>query len=159
MPRKYIADRKETERKRQNSRTYKLSPKARKLPSSISTEGSSFMIESGNKDIYIVCGATDMRKGVDGLAAIVNLSLACDLSGASMFIFCNKSRNRVKIIEWDGDGFWLYQKRLERGTFPWPAEGNLRRMVITKDEFSCLFSGTKLRRRLSMDEVFPEVTA
>ena len=155
MPRKYIADRKETERKRQNSRTYKLSPKARKLPSSISTEGSSFMIESGNKEIYIVCGATDMRKGVDGLAAIVNLSLACDFSGASMFIFCNKSR----IIEWDGDGFWLYQKRLERGTFPWPAEGSLKRMVITKDEFSCLFSGTKLRRRLSMDEVFPEVTA
>ena len=113
------------------------------------------MIESGNKDIYIVCGATDMRKGVDGLAAIVNHRLACDFSGASMFIFCNKSR----IIEWDGDGFWLYQKRLERGTFPWPAEGNLRRMVITKDEFSCLFSGTKLRRRLSMDEVFPEVTA
>ena len=46
-----------------------------------------------------------MRKSVDGLAAIVNLSLACDFSGESMFIFCNKSRNRVKIIEWDGDGF------------------------------------------------------
>ena len=96
--------------KRQNPRTYKLSPKARKLLSSISTEGSSFMIESGNKDIYIVCGATDMRKGVDGLAAIVNFRLACDFSGTSMFIFCNKSRNRVKIIEWDGDGFWLYRK-------------------------------------------------
>ena len=68
------------------------------------------MIESGNKDIYIVCGAADMRKGVDGLAAIVNLSLACDFSGESMFIFCNKSRNRVKIIEWDGDCFWLYRK-------------------------------------------------
>lgn len=45
------------------------------------------MIESGNKEIYIVCGAADMRKGVDGLAAIVNLRLACDFSGASMFIF------------------------------------------------------------------------
>ena len=86
------------------------------------------MIESGNKDIYIVCGATDMREGVDGLAAIVNLRLACDFSVASMFIFCNKSRNRVKIIEWDGDGFWLYQKRLERGTFPWPAEGRVKRI-------------------------------
>ena len=91
------------------------------------------MIESGNKDIYIVCGAANMRKGVDGLAAIVNLSLACDFSGESMFIFCNKSRNRVKIIEWDDDGFWLYQKRLERGTFPWHAEGRVKRMVITKD--------------------------
>ena len=74
-----------------------------------------------------------MRKGVDGLAAIVNLSIACDFSGESMFIFCNNSRNRVKIIERDGDGFWLYQKRLERGTFPWPAEGRVKRMVITKD--------------------------
>ena len=53
------------------------------------------MIESGNKDIYIVCGATDMRKGVDGLAAIVNLSLACDFSGESMFIFCDKSASEA----------------------------------------------------------------
>ena len=53
------------------------------------------MIESGNKDIYIVCGAADMRKGVDGLAAIVNLSLACDFSGESMFIFCNKSASEA----------------------------------------------------------------
>ncbi|MCC8057442.1 IS66 family insertion sequence element accessory protein TnpB [Cloacibacillus sp.] len=63
------------------------------------------MIESINKEIYIVYGATDMRKGVDGLAAIVNHRLVCDFSGVSMFIFCNKSRNRVKIIEWDDDGF------------------------------------------------------
>ncbi|WP_462423816.1 IS66 family insertion sequence element accessory protein TnpB [Cloacibacillus porcorum] len=45
--------------------------------------------------IYIVCGAADMRKGVDGLAAIVNLSLACDFSGESMFIFCNKSASEA----------------------------------------------------------------
>ena len=51
-----------------------------------------------------------MRKSVDGLAAIVNLSLACDFSGESMFIFCNKSRNRVKIIECDVELIKLYRK-------------------------------------------------
>ena len=74
-----------------------------------------------------------MRKWVDGLAAIVNLSLACDFSVVSMFIFCNKSRNKVKIIEWDSDGFCPYHKKLERGTFLWPAEGRAKRMVITID--------------------------
>ena len=70
------------------------------------------MLECSGKEIYLVCGATDMRKGLDGLAAIANLRFACVSFGSAMFIFCNKSRNRVKIIEWNGDGFWLYQKRL-----------------------------------------------
>jgi IS66 Orf2 like protein. len=70
-----------------------------------------------------------------------------------MFIFCNRSRNRVKILEWDHDGFWLYQKRLEKGTFPWPKEGKVKKITLSGDEFSCLLAGTKLRRRLAMDEV------
>ena len=63
------------------------------------------MLECSGKEIYLVCGATDMRKGLDGLAAIANLRFACVSFESAMFIFCNKSRNRVKIIEWDGDGF------------------------------------------------------
>lgn len=113
------------------------------------------MLECSGKEIYLVCGATDMRKGVDGLAAIANLRFACVSFESAMFIFCNKNCNRVKIIEWDGDGFWLYQKRLERGTFPWPPDGHGKRISVTGAEFSCLFAGTKLRRKLSMSEVFP----
>lgn len=118
------------------------------------------MINGEGKEIYIICGATDMRKGINGLAAIASLHLAGSSFESAMFIFCNKSRNRVKIIAWDGDGFWLYQKRLERGTFPWPAGGaKVKRITITKAEFSCLLSGTKLKRKLCMDEVFPTAVA
>lgn len=118
------------------------------------------MIDCESKEIYVISGATDMRKGIDGLAVIASLHLAGSFFESAMFIFCNKSRNRVKIIEWDGDGFWLYQKRLERGTFPWPADGTkVKHITITKAEFSCLLSGTKLKRKLCMDEVFPTAVA
>lgn len=117
------------------------------------------MFETCGKEIYVVCGPTDMRKGIDALSAIVNLRLICDSFESAMFIFCNRERNKVKILEWDNDGFWLYQKRLEKGTFPWPKEGKVKKMVLSGDEFSCLLAGTKLRRRLTMDEVLHGMTA
>ena len=117
------------------------------------------MFDHRGKQIYLICGSTDMRKGIDGLAAIVNLQNICDSFDSAMFIFCNRSHNRVKILEWDNDGFWLYQKRLEKGTFPWPKEGKVKKITLSGDEFSCLLAGTKLRRRLSMDEVVPGLSA
>ena len=76
------------------------------------------MIDCESKEIYVFCGAQRDR----WIAVIASLYLAGSSFEPVMFIFCNKSCNRVKIIAWDGDGFWLYQKRLERGTFPWPGE-------------------------------------
>jgi transposase len=113
------------------------------------------MFDCRGKEIYLICGATDMRKGIDGLSSIINLRLVCDAFDSALFIFCNRNRNRVKILEWDRDGFWLYQKRLERGTFPWPKDGKIKKITLSKEELSCLLGGTKLRRRLSMDEVAP----
>ena len=117
------------------------------------------MFDCRGKEIYLICGATDMRKGIDGLSSIINLRLVCDAFDSALFIFCNSSRNRVKILEWDKDGFWLYQKRLEKGTFPWPKDGKIKKMALSKEELSCLLSGTKLRRRLSMDEVAPGLSS
>jgi len=68
------------------------------------------MITFGDKKIYLACGQTDMRKSINGLAAIVEGSFKLDLYGVSLFVFCNRSRDRLKILEWDGDGFWLYFK-------------------------------------------------
>jgi len=73
--------------------------------------------------VYLACGHTDMRKQINGLSAKVQADFAQDPFGGALFVFCNRQRNRIKVLEWDGDGFWLYLKRLERGHFRWPEPG------------------------------------
>ena len=72
--------------------------------------------------IYIACGATDMRKSVDGLANIVRYDFELDPFGNYIFLFCNKSRNRLKALSWDRNGFCIYYKRLDGdgARFKWP---------------------------------------
>jgi transposase len=70
--------------------------------------------------IYLAAGPTDLRKAFDTLAAVVRNELVLDPLTGALFVFCNKRRNRVKILYWDRGGFWLLAKRLERGTFAWP---------------------------------------
>jgi transposase len=73
-----------------------------------------------NSGIYLVSGATDMRKSIDGLSLIVADVLDMDPLSQAWFIFCNRSRDKIKILFWDTNGFWLYYRRLEKGRFKWP---------------------------------------
>ncbi len=79
--------------------------------------------------VYLACGSTDMRKSIDGLAALVTHRFDLDLFSNSLFVFCNKDLDKLKILHWDHNGFWLYYRRLERGRFRWPhragAEGTI----------------------------------
>jgi transposase len=95
-----------------------------------------------------------MRKSINGLAAIVEGSFNLDPFNGALFVFCNRARNRVKILEWDGDGFWLYFKRLERGRFRWPKPGNDATMLLTGEELSYLLGGTRVELKLKRNEVF-----
>ena len=70
--------------------------------------------------VYLASGATDMRKSIDGLAALVSQSFRLDPFDSSLFVFCNRDRDKIKILVWDNNGFWLYYRRLERGRFRWP---------------------------------------
>ena len=74
--------------------------------------------------MYLACGKTDMRKSIDGLAAIVEGSFKLSPFDDALFVFCNGQRDRIKILQWDSDGFVLYFKRLEKGHFRWPAPGD-----------------------------------
>jgi len=107
----------------------------------------------GEKPVYLCCGHTDMRKSINGLMVVVQENLSLDPFSNALFVFCNRSRNRLKILEWDGDGFWLYFKRLERGRFHWPAEGESGTMALDAKELSCLIDSARLEKKLSRKEI------
>lgn len=72
--------------------------------------------------IYIACGYVDMRRQIDGLAAIVQQSFKLDPCSNSLFLFCGRRRDRIKALMFEGDGFVLLYKRLEAGSFRWPMD-------------------------------------
>jgi len=88
-----------------------------------------------------------MRKSIDGLAAIVQMSFSLDPFSTSLFVFCNKSRNKIKILQWENNGFWLYYKRLERGKFRWPDGNNSNTINITQRELNWLLDGLELEQK------------
>ena len=92
------------------------------------------------ENIYIACGYTDMRKAIDGLAAIVKENFAMDPMANNLFLFCGKRRDRIKALYWESDGFVLLYKRLETGRFQWPRSEKEVRLLSTQ-EFRWLMEG------------------
>lgn len=95
--------------------------------------------------IWLVAGATDMRKGFDGLSAAVQTALGDDPFSGHLFVFRGRRGDRVKVLWWDGQGMCLYYKRLERGRFVWPQalEGVVH---LTSAQLSMLLEGIDWRR-------------
>lgn len=94
--------------------------------------------------IFVVSGVTDMRKSFNGLVAIVENQLAEDPLSGHVFIFCNRKRDRLKLLLWDGSGLWVCAKRLEKGTFAWPAADDPA-VRVTSEELALLLGGIDLR--------------
>ncbi len=101
--------------------------------------------------IYLAAGATDMRKGFDGLFGLVRDRLEADPLSGHVFLFSNSQRNRLKLIYWDGSGLWVCAKRLERGRFYWPgAKAGENKVSLSHEEMALLLGGIDLtgsRRR------------
>ncbi len=79
------------------------------------------MLTFGGGRMFLVAGATDMRKSFHGLSGIVRETLPADPRSRHLFCFCNRLRNRLKVLVADASGMWVLSKRLDRGTFAWPA--------------------------------------
>ena len=100
---------------------------------------------SGFEKVYLACGSTDMRKLIDGLAAIVQQRFKLDPFSPCLFVFCNKDKNKLKILQWDHNGFWLHYRRLEKGKFQWPQDGS-RPVIISRRELNWLLDGLSIRQ-------------
>ena len=74
----------------------------------------------GADHVYIACGYTDLRRGIDGLASLVEQQFQLDPFSNTLFLFCGRRRDRIKGLYWEGNGFILLYKRLESGSFQWP---------------------------------------
>ena len=77
-------------------------------------------IDWASTRIFIRAGRTDMRKQSCGLSVIVEQELGCDPFSGSLYLFCNRRRNLMKVLYWDRNGFCLWSKKLEKHRFPWP---------------------------------------
>ena len=77
-------------------------------------------IDWTNTRIFIRPGKTDMRKQSGGLSVLVEQELECDPFSGSLYLFCNRRRNLMKVLYWDRNGFCLWGKKLEKHRFPWP---------------------------------------
>ena len=108
------------------------------------------MLDFSGKQIHLACGTTNMRYGIDALATVVATKFNLNATSDAIFIFCNAQRDRLKILQWDGNGFWLHYKRLEHGKFPWPKEGNgdEKTMSLSHQELEYLLGGTHLKLKL-----------
>lgn len=98
--------------------------------------------------VYLARGATDMRKSIDGLAAVTTQILEQDPLSGHLFVFCNARRDRIKILYWERSGFWLLHKRLERGTFAWPlpADSDAKQLEMPASDLAALLGGLDLRK-------------
>jgi len=97
--------------------------------------------------VYLCLTACDMRKSFDGLHTMVREQLEMDAFAGHLFVFASRRRDRVKILYWDRDGFALWSKRLEKGTYAAPfGDGAERRREITAQELGALLSGIDLEQ-------------
>ena len=105
----------------------------------------------GSTRIFVCTEPTDMRKSFDGLCGLVADSLQQDPLCGALFLFCNRRRDRLKLLYWDGDGYALWYKRLEEGTFQIPAKrDDATHVVLSQAELAMLLDGIDLsaiRRR------------
>lgn len=107
------------------------------------------MFQYADYKVYLACGETDMRKSINGLCEIVQHNFKLDPTQKIMFAFCNRRRNRVKLLVWEDNGFWVHFKRLEKGSIDWPEPSDDEAtMNITLEDFQNLIHAPGVRQKI-----------
>jgi transposase len=101
------------------------------------------MLSEFSGEVYIALGYTDLRRGIDGLAAIVQERFELDPFTNTLFLFCGRRKDRIKGLLWEGNGFLLLYKRLEAGSFQWPRTGEEARQ-LTSQQYRWLMEGLSI---------------
>ena len=100
---------------------------------------------TGTMRVFLSRSPIDFRKAHDGLCALVRDEFRDDPFGGDVFVFFNKGRDRIKLLLWDRNGFWLLYKRLEQGTFPFDVRGDGARVEISRAQLAMILEGIDAR--------------
>ena len=101
------------------------------------------MLREYTGKVYIACGYTDLRLGIDGLSNIVQNTFQLNAFSEALFLFCGRRRDRIKGLLWEGDGFLLVYKRLEEGSFKWP-RNEAEAKQLTEQQYRWLMEGLQI---------------
>ncbi|MEG0153142.1 MAG: IS66 family insertion sequence element accessory protein TnpB [Cellulosilyticaceae bacterium] len=105
--------------------------------------------------VFLACGNTAMRKSINGLCEIVQHNFELDPSEKIIFGFCNRQHNRIKLLVWEDNGFWIHFKRLEKGSIIWPeVSDDELTMSITLDDFQNLIKAPGVKQKIKRQEVW-----
>ena len=105
--------------------------------------------------IMLCCGATDMRKSINGLSSIVCEQFELEPRDKIIFAFCNRSRNRIKLLVWADNGFWIHLKRIEKGHIVWPTkEEDTPTMLLTYEDLKNIIIAPGITQKIKRTEVW-----
>ena len=111
---------------------------------------------TSNIQVYLVTGYSDLRRGIDGLAAIVQSQLRLDPFCKALFLFCGRRCDRIKGLLWEGDGFLLLYKRLDNGSFQWP-RNETEALLLSPQQKRWLLEGLKIEQPKAIREGKPGI--
>lgn len=98
------------------------------------------------ESVYLHRDPVDFRKSIDGLSLLVDQAMGLSVFDAALFVFCNKRRDKLKILYWDSSGFCLWYKRLEEEKFKWPRKDDRDVITLTEEQFHWLLRGFDLHQ-------------
>jgi len=107
--------------------------------------------------VFLAAGSTDLRRSMNGLAAIVQECFELDPFSSDLFVFCNKNCDRLKILRWQHNGFWLYIRRLDKGKFNWPKYADRDTLEVSGRELGWLLDGLSIQQEKAHRKTAPRL--